>query len=43
MAGLAAHVVAVARAVSSGLVIPALGTTVTIQTLQLLYSKYQEG
>ena len=43
MTGIAANVVAVAGAVGSGLVLPALGTTIAIQTFQFLHSKYQKG
>ena len=43
MGQMTANVVAVAGAVGSGLVIPALGTTLAIQTLQFLHSKYQKG
>ena len=43
MAGVAANVVAVAGAVGSGLVLPALGTTIAVRTLQFLHSKYQKG
>jgi len=40
MAGLAANVVTVAAAISSGLILPALGTTMA---LKFLHSKYQRG
>ena len=43
MTGIAANVVAVADATGSGLVPPALGTTISIQTLLFLHSKYQKG
>ena len=40
MAGLAANVVTVATAISSGLILPALGTAMA---LKFLHSKYQRG
>jgi hypothetical protein len=42
-ASITANVIAVAGAVGGGLVLPAFGTTVAIQTLQFLHAKYQKG
>ena len=43
MASVTANVVAVAGAVGHGLVIPALGTSLAYQTIQLLYDTYHKG
>ena len=43
MTGLAANVVTVVGAVSSSLILPALGTIIGTMAFQFLRSKYQQG